>query len=42
MITDLDELGDDGVGGTLAANDTFESEEVGEPHVSATGDSPQE
>lgn len=40
--TDLDELSDDGVGGTLGAKDTFEPEEVDEPHVSETGGSPQQ
>lgn len=40
--TDLDELSDDGVGGTLGAKDTFEPEEIDEHDASETGDSPQE
>ena len=40
--TDLDELNDDGVGGTIGSKDTFEPEEIDESHGSGTGDSAQE
>lgn len=38
--TDLDELNDEGVGGTLGAKDTFEPEESDESRGAGRGDSP--
>lgn len=39
--TDLDELNDEGVGGTLGAKDTFEPEESDASRGAGKGDSPQ-
>jgi hypothetical protein len=39
--TDLDELNDEGVGGTLGAQDTFEPEESEASRDSGSGDAPQ-
>jgi len=39
--TDLDELSDEGVGGTLGAKDTFEPEESDASRGAGSGDSPQ-
>jgi len=39
--TDLDELNDEGVGGTVGAEDTFEPEESEGPSGSGNADSPQ-
>lgn len=39
--TDLDELNDEGAGGTLGAKDTFEPEESDTSRDAGRGDSPQ-